>query len=298
MKIPPDLAGSQKKFAVVGERKKFYVIKGHKESLKELRKHVSVYQPLKGMLISKSLRFLSLTIPYQIVDTKADFIYEGNNTHFFDFEGKTVTTVFKDLDAMKQHTRWAKKLSGTVPCPEILNKDNKHRSITTKYTDFEFLSIKGFVGQTGELFGMRKAIEGTKKVNVTVKKFLQTLNETQRALIAKRFKERGIDAKKIMLARSHGDFHPGKIPRYAARFYMLDFDSIAQLPGIMDFVNFAFLPVHHNQGDARWGMRVFEKFLERETTTPAELVISLSMLHPENQKLQTYFEKQNLFMDL
>lgn len=298
MKIPTDLAGPQKKFAVVGENKKFYALKKHKKSLSELRKHISVYRPLKGALISKSLRFLSLTLPYKIVDTKADFIYEGNNTHFFDFDSKTVTTVFKDLIAMKQHMKWVKKLAGVIPHPTILNKDTKQRSITTKYIDFEFLPIKGFVGQTQELFDMRKAIKGTKKSNSAVKKFIGTLNEPQRALIKKRFKERGIEAEKIKLVRSHGDFHPGKVPRYAARFYLLDFDSITQLPGITDFVNFSFLPVHHNHGDARWGQMVFERFLEKETTTPAELVISLSMLHPENQKLQNFFEKKNLFMDL
>jgi len=298
MKIPTELAGPQKKFAVVGETKKFYVLKKHKKSLKELRKHISVYQPLKGLLLSKSLRFLSLTIPYKIVDTTADFIYEGNNTHFFDFEGKTVTTVFKDLNDMKQNAKWIKRLAGVIPYPTILNKDNKQRSITTKYIDFEFLPIKGFVGQTSELLDMRRVIKGTKTADVAVKKFLGTLQESQRTLIKKRFKERGIDVKKIKLVRSHGDFHPGKIPRYAARFYLLDFDSITHLPGITDFINFAFLPVHHNQSDARWGQIVFERFLEKETTTPAELVISLSMLHPENQKLQNFFEKKNLFMDL
>ena len=295
-RIPKTLEGPEKKFVVLGDEKKLYALKGHEKSLRELKKHLCIYHPLKGGIMPRILRFVSLTLPYKILSTSADFIYEGENIRFFDFEKKQVTTVFKDTNTMKNHLTWSRRLE--IPRPEIIDTDKKNRTVTTKYLDFEFLPIKGFVGQTRELYDIRRAVSGTKEMKVPVKRFLGQLTSQQRSLAEERMKSRGIEDKKIRLVRSHGNFHPAKLPRYAARFHLFDFDAIKPLPAISDFVKFAFTPVHYSRGDAQWGMRVFEDFLELEGTCASELVISLSMLYPRDKKLQGYFERQNLFLDL
>jgi thiamine kinase-like enzyme len=296
VRIPKELSGETKKFVSFGKTEKFYVDPKEPKAVREMKKQLMLYRTTKKTIVTKFFPVISRFMGYKMLNTTASLIHEGGNTKLFDFGKKTVTTVFESKEVMSKNLSWMKKLAPRTNVPKVLAHDPNEKTVTTRYIDFELLQPKNFRIYVDEVIGINDKL-GKRKKKVRMKDFLKTLPENQRTLAKKRLDALELPDKRIGVTTSHGDFHPGNLPRYGMRFYLLDFDSIGLAPRIFDFAYFSFIPAHFNMSYAETGVRLFRKFLEKIEPSPAELAVSLSMVRSTDIKLQSLFEENGLFIE-
>jgi len=295
MKIPKTLSGPTRKLVVVGKKQRYYVDPKDAQAVREMKKQLMLYESKKKLIFTKAFRLLSHFISYEMLETRAPLIYQGRNTKFFDFNRKEVHTIFQSKELMEKNLKWMKKLTPFVNIPEILECDTKENRLVTRYREFELLPLRKFRVYVDEVVDIDSKLWGRPK-KVKVSDFIRKLPRPKKELASQRIKKLGGE-KSIHICGSHGDFHPGNLPRYGTRFYLLDFDSVGLRPKIFDFACFSFVPAHFNKGYFNEGKKLFRKFLDRVETTPTELVISLSTLRSTDSKLQELFEEEGFFLD-
>lgn len=296
LSVPKELSGETKKMVSVGKDQKYYVDPKNKKAVREFRKQLGVYTSKKKILLTKTFPWIWRFLPFELVNTSAALIYRGTNLKLFDFDKVTVTTVFRDQDTMTKNVKWLKKLGALDCVVDIISTCKEEKTITAKYLDFEILQLKNFLIHVKDVVEINNRL-GKAKKTVRLADFTRALPEGQRELLKRRIKELGISEKTIPLAVSHGDFHPGNLPRYGLKFYLLDFDSVDMRPKIFDFAYFSFVPAHFNMAYAKTGMRLFKKFLNFVDVSPIELVASLSMIRSSDKKFQNFFEENGLFLE-
>ena len=101
----------------------------------------------------------------------------------------------------------------------------------------------------------------------------------------------GAGASTLHVVTSHGDFHPGNVPKCGGDFYLLDLESFDFRPEIFDLATFCFVPVSFNAKYARNGFRLFEKLVEEVDVRPLDLLVSLATIDTAYLGLTHVFEK-------
>jgi len=291
MRIPENLSGPTKKFIVVG---KYYVNPKDKRAVREMKKRLVLYGSTKEFILTKAFWLLSHFIGYDVLGTKASLIHKGEKTTFFDFENKEVHTVFHDKKLMNKNVKWIRKLTPRTQVPELLGQNPKDGTVITRYKEFEFLPLDKFRIYSNEVVEINSALWGKPK-KMRTRDFVKSLQTPGMELTTQRLKElKG--GKTVYVCGSHGKFHPGNLPRYGTRFYLLDFSHIGMRPKIFDFAYFSFVPAVFNKSFIKSGTKLFKKFLDLIDPSPIETVISLSMVGSRDTQLQKFFEENEFFV--
>jgi thiamine kinase-like enzyme len=297
--VPKELAGEAREFVRVGGKQNYLVDPTSKRAVRELKKQLGLYASLKKQVLTTAFPLARRFLPRERVKTRAPFIYRGRNLKFFDFERLTVTTLFESKKLCQENLKWLRNLERAANVPEVLKSDADKKVITTRYLNFELLQPRRFRAYVDELVELAGAIAGrARPKEVAFGNYVKSLNPAAKELVKRRMEAKGIKGGKIRLVNSHGDLHPGNVPLYGLKLYVLDYDSFGLGPALFDLSNFCFVPAHFNARYARDGEELFRMVMEHVKVTPAEMVLALSMVRPSDGKLQKFLESRNLFLGL